>query len=554
MRRFVNQHMPWGFLAPLALVPLICRVHELDISAYVAGTDFANWVHYFDVYSWIKAQTLYVAAGFAAIWLVCSAAVNPWGLWRAAGWLWLQFVLVTLVATVASEHPQVAWWGFPQHFFGFWAVLATVILGWAVATAVARGFGVQRIVTAMALGSVPVTIYAVAQRLGYEPISEAWVRPLIAPGLVPELSIGQLGDHLLSSSSLYNPNYVGVYAATLAPVVLLSGQGRARRWYWALGASLIVLAWLSGSRSAQVALFAALVGAAMYGLRGIKLTKMARNILAAGGVTALGYCAVIAVILPQYHSPPRTLFNVAGGVVRYRPPSSQGVSLEPLGSTGFVVKDFFGEHELTLTFPAVDMTMARDKLGGAFYFRLGGSQGEVMMHYNDLPEIPLMLAPKAGFKIMAWKALHDTMYSAHTEPCFEDRAFSNRGYIWCRTFPMLKWLGSGPDVFGAEFENRDFEGKINFFNIVEIINDKPHSFYLQVAHGAGYLGLIMLLAATVCALRNVLKAPRTWLMAGCFGSLLAALVAGIFNDLYIGVAPVFVVLFGIGSGVGNARR
>lgn len=72
---------------------------------------------------------------------------------------------------------------------------------------------------------------------------------------------------------------------------------------------------------------------------------------------------------------------------------------------------------------------------------------------------------------------------------------SGRGYIWSRTFPLLKkalFIGYGPDTIIYEFPQNDIVGKLNYGAIWTIIS-KPHSWYLQTAFGSGVLSLLFLL-------------------------------------------------------------
>ena len=69
---------------------------------------------------------------------------------------------------------------------------------------------------------------------------------------------------------------------------------------------------------------------------------------------------------------------------------------------------------------------------------------------------------------------------------------SGRGYIWSRTFPLLKkalFIGYGPDTIIYEFPQNDIVGKLNYGAIWTIIS-KPHSWYLQTAFGSGVLSLV----------------------------------------------------------------
>jgi Lipid A core - O-antigen ligase and related enzymes len=143
-----------------------------------------------------------------------------------------------------------------------------------------------------------------------------------------------------------------------------------------------------------------------------------------------------------------------------------------------------------------------------------------------------------------------------------ERFASSRGYIWSRTLPLLKdtiLLGHGPDNFVYNFPQNDYKGKLNYMFDAYIIIDKPHNLYLQVGVNTGVLSLISLLVLfinyLISTLRLVLKTDFNDNYSIFSYSILFAitgyLLAGIFTDSMVGVAPVFWVLLGLGVGINN---
>ena len=139
---------------------------------------------------------------------------------------------------------------------------------------------------------------------------------------------------------------------------------------------------------------------------------------------------------------------------------------------------------------------------------------------------------------------------------------TGRGFIWSRSIPMLKksliW-GIGPDVFPYMFPQSDYAGKINRGD-PNILIDKPHNWYLQVAVGTGILSLLCLLFIwyrTASKARRALKNPsgdETKKMAISFlGFIAVYAVTGLFYDSIISVSmwvwPVLGAFVGL---LGNA--
>ena len=138
---------------------------------------------------------------------------------------------------------------------------------------------------------------------------------------------------------------------------------------------------------------------------------------------------------------------------------------------------------------------------------------------------------------------------------------SNRGYIWSRTIPILKdtfFVGYGPDNFIMVFPHEDYVGRFNVGSSgMNIIVDKPHNLYLQTAVNTGVLSLISLLFFWGIYLVNSMKiylkgnlnSYTEYMGAAIFLSITAYLVAGMFNDSIVAVAPLFWILLGMGIGI-----
>ncbi len=144
---------------------------------------------------------------------------------------------------------------------------------------------------------------------------------------------------------------------------------------------------------------------------------------------------------------------------------------------------------------------------------------------------------------------------------------SNRGYIWSRTLPLLKrtlLIGFGPDTFAAHFPNHDCMGKLKtwpgggLFTMIE----KPHSQYLQIAINSGLISLFAMLVMFAVFLYE--SASIYWsckfngfaeiMGVGLSAAVLAYLIAAIFNDSVVSVAPVFWSLLGMGIAANRINR
>lgn len=141
------------------------------------------------------------------------------------------------------------------------------------------------------------------------------------------------------------------------------------------------------------------------------------------------------------------------------------------------------------------------------------------------------------------------------------RMASGRGYIWSRSLPLMKEYliyGAGPDNYSYAFPQGDIVGKINLWGAGnDIVVDKPHNMYIQMAINTGVLSVLAFLALiamyAVSVVKTIWKSKFTYYIdkidAAILISIMGYLAAGMFNDQINSVAPIFYVLLGLGIAV-----
>lgn len=148
----------------------------------------------------------------------------------------------------------------------------------------------------------------------------------------------------------------------------------------------------------------------------------------------------------------------------------------------------------------------------------------------------------------------------------KEKLGSSRGYIWSRSLPLLKntvILGTGPDTFVFDFPQNDLIGKYYAYDTPNILVDKAHNLYLQIAINYGIVALIAFLALMSIYILDSLRLyafKETYeersLMLGavtCLG-VIGYLFAGMFNDSVVSVAPVFWIILGVGVALNFMNR
>lgn len=148
----------------------------------------------------------------------------------------------------------------------------------------------------------------------------------------------------------------------------------------------------------------------------------------------------------------------------------------------------------------------------------------------------------------------------------KEKLGSARGYIWSRSIPLLKnnlIIGGGPDSFIYQFPQNDLIGKYYAYNTPNMLVDKPHNLYLQIALNDGFIALLAFICIMIIyiadslrlyALRTEYDHPSIAYGSMTFLSVIGYLFAGIFNDSVISVAPIFWIVFGVGVSLNYMNR
>lgn len=147
----------------------------------------------------------------------------------------------------------------------------------------------------------------------------------------------------------------------------------------------------------------------------------------------------------------------------------------------------------------------------------------------------------------------------------KEKLGSSRGYIWSRSIPLIKnnlILGSGPDTFVYQFPQYDYIGKYYAYDTPDMIVDKPHNLYLQIALDYGVIALIAFLCIILVYIFDCIKlyafkghySHSQIIAIANFLGIIGYLFAGFFNDSIISVAPIFWIVLGVGIAINFINR
>ena len=377
--------------------------------------------------------------------------------------------------------------------------------------------------------------------------------------------------------TLYNPNYVGVYVALIAPVFLILLMFSKK-----LINSLLYLFTLIG-------LIICVIGAqSISGLIGLAIAGI--------GILFFMWKYLIKrlyITIPVLISLVIAVFVINALNDNFMIKRIQGILQVPTKTEKNLTNIVTGDDRVTLTYKGNQMNIAmllEDTT--SLHFDITDEDNNVINNTYDNASglITIQDERYPGFSIMPvqygdylsfdvkidgydWyftNQTEDGTYYLHTRFGKLDKVVSapsaiftgyemiatGRGYIWGRTIPLVKhyvFLGSGPDTFTMAFPQQDYLGFYNY-EVGSNLITKPHNLYLQIAVQTGLFSLIAFLLFYIIyfisSIRIYIKGRFHSYYAqvgvAIFIGTIAYMVAGLTNDSSITTAPVFWTLISIG--------
>lgn len=192
----------------------------------------------------------------------------------------------------------------------------------------------------------------------------------------------------------------------------------------------------------------------------------------------------------------------------------------------------------------------------------------LLLRINNSPIFLFKLDDNKNFHLMdmSTKKFIDLEYPKTFGFKGKEKLGSSRGYIWSRALPLVKdtlILGTGPDTFAFEFPQGDLIGKYYAYDTPNIVVDKAHNLYLQIAINYGVIALLGFISMMAIYIVDCIKLyafkkdfEERSVMLGSITSLgiVGYLFAGMFNDSTVSVAPIFWIIFGVGVALNFMNR
>ena len=384
--------------------------------------------------------------------------------------------------------------------------------------------------------------------------------------------------------TLYNPNYVGVYASIAIPILvtllLFTKKIKMKVFYALLTVGMVI--GIIGSESKTAFLTLAIV--AVVGLFVFRAKLLPYWKWLVGGIVL---CAVLFVGIDfgLNHSFTNSIKGAVQSIVNPQKPNVSKVQTL--------------ENEIVIDYLEQPLHISYTRVGESYSFMIKDEEGTDIAtvtqdntillqdeRFQNIKLMPIVISEIYGLQVtvddsMQWYFSNeakdgDTTYYFYTpygkwdkiaNPkaiTMNERMFSGRGYIWSRTIPELKnyiLKGSGPDTYVLVFPQDDYIGLENNGFKGSVVT-KPHNLYLQIWVQTGGISLVAFLALYVIYLvqsiyvygKSKFETYQEQLGVGIFLAVVAYLIAGITNDSTITVAPIFWILLGLGFGINHRLK
>lgn len=579
-------------LAAVGLVPLIVTVKQYDLDLYRYAW-FGNSDSSIDLFLYWKGQALI----FLAFLMVAAALFSLAGKkeyqpdWRKIkapemGCLVFYLVLAVLSALL-SDYRDVAIFGGYEQWEGVIVLLAYGVLLAFIYLMVDSEQKVKLVVYAVIAGGFIIGLIGTFQYLGMDLFRGAFGQALMNLFLATKMKFSFNFPEGWVYATLYNPNYVGSYVALVLPLLVAVAVVEWKKIprFWTIlsmvGICLMVVTLLgSQSLTGCVGVIVSAVFVLVYRFPGLLASLGTKKMAVSAGCVAAVVILCCVLFPEQVKAGWDKLFHPKEDthVLREMLFTDRGLEMTTVNNDTMYL-NIAGETGGTITAEDSSGNVLSLKVDSEkqcyypedsrfsdfrFYLKQVESGGE------QYPSIRIVTASTGKEWNVVRRGNEYRIYSVYNkfdilreipawgfENCqhFGDK----RGYIWSRTFPLLKnymIIGAGPNTFTEIFPNDDYVGKNNM-NYNGVTVTKPHNLYLQIWAQTGFLSLLAFLVLFLLyfikglklywkhPLKTVTEKIGFALMVAVFGYM----VTGIANDSTVAVAPVFWALLGLGMAV-----
>lgn len=565
-------------LLTVGLMPFIVRLHPYrtqmgEFAWYYMGEDdsFVDLFLYYRQW-WFTAISIYmfVVILFRAIFdrkkLQYSITCIPLGI----------FALFSFLSACFSKYPHFAFGGSFEQFENVFVLMGYAAIVYYSLIVIQSEQEVRYILNTLTASSLLLALIGAGQTLGYNILATKFFHALVIPSGI-DATLGTTVSETTAYMTLYNPNYVGVYVATLLPlfvILLIFGKTVWERIAYALTAVLLLFTlYGSGSKAAFLVIAFEIL---------VFLLFLRKPILRLWYLIIPVATAAVCIFLLVNQWYDNAYISRIVSALQFNPATYKLESIDTLDDSIRIRYDnqdlylmYYQADSETIIINAFDengeqLAIGNNEAGNAYAIdKAPFDRFNITLAYYDeylclCTEIDghewvftNQFSEDYSYYYLTTKGKFDKITTAK-QVIFNDyeQLFSGRGYIWSVTIPVLKehiLLGSGADTFVIEFPQQDYV-RLWRNGFAEQLMSKPHSLYLQVGVQDGVLALLGLIAFFAVYLFQSLKLYINTDFTNYYDqvgvaimlSVIGFAVMGISNDSSVTVSPIFWAVTGLG--------
>lgn len=567
----------------VTILPLIISMHsfstELGAYDWFVTNDMAD-----DYFLYYKQWFFVFIAGLCLLILIIKALLDKKFLkTHIAFYPLIGYATLSLISTLVSEHRSFGFSGIFEQFENVFCLLGYALVVYYTFLALQSYMEVRLMINTLAIGALILGVLGSFQAFGLDLFNTSFGKSLIAAKGVDPASLGMTFEKGRTYATLYNPNYVGVYASMIIPlyVVLLFFKNKTYEYvlYGLVILTQIISMFGSQSKTGIISIAVSLLLALIL-LRRILLSRW-YIIVPLVASACIGFIAINALQDNAYLNAIKNAFgnkNTIEPNLSHIEITSDHVEVTYKGNTFFVSQN--SNKELVIKDISQNLIETEVIASEESGFVLGikderFAEISPLILIDDVVDFGLLIDKKPWYFKYNTESNQYQFYnrygrltpieSASSMVFNGNESFgSGRGYTWSRTIPLLSQnliLGSGADTFVFEFPQYDYVAMTNY-GFGDTLITKPHSLYLQIGVQTGVISLIcfiifygiyfvqsLLLYLRKKELNNA-DAIGVAILAGT----ISYMVSGISNDSSITVAPIFWLLIGLGLAVNRIAK
>lgn len=583
-------------MALLGIIPLVVRLVKVDILdesvLYITGNNI-------DFFSQAKSNLIFcmiIAMGLVLFFIFSKKHIK----WDTQAKIYYisagVFGLMTLVSMGMSEYSHIAKWGMPNRAEGTMMILCYLAMMLYTFYMIREERAMRYVIAPLCFLVVVMTVIGYFQYIGQDLLTQTELGQSI---IVPEYyaedreALSALYEKGNMYGTLFHYNYMGSFAAMMLPMfvtlTVFIKNNKAKVLFGGVSLCSAFLLFGSTSRAGLIGLGCSVVVFLVVFSRALfKRWKSLSIVLIGAIVLVVGLDAatggkifariptlvqdMVAIMQPadqnfddKQNLPVQGITQEQGTVTIQIPNQAIQISGD---QERLYFTDSNGNEIVYIYF---DLGMGQPKY---FTQDVGFERYEFLIEQNEESKRYYTSLYVDGVYVAEFEVTDEGLHMvnrytkeamAFVEPETigfkgKEKLGSARGYIWSRSLPLLRetfLVGYGADTYAFEFPQDDLLGKWYAYGTPNMVVDKPHNMYLQIAINQGGIALVAFLVLVGSYLVQCVrlyvfkKAYESMHIVGI--SVMLAVVgylgAGIFNDSVVSVAPIFWVLLGTGMAI-----